>query len=111
MSKRAAVSYARQSLTSWRATGEITETTRQLHASWLYDDAVARQWLASWRAAGKQPLILSLALLCSFFSFVASLGLHQASNTCPPLPTQARKRVEEFLCLTYTIIKLQISHK
>ena len=88
------------------STGEITETTRQLHAGWLYDDAVARQWLASWRAAGKQPLILSLALLYSFFSFVASLGLHQASNTCPPLPTQAIKRIEDVRILSFDDVRI-----
>ena len=51
------------------------------------------------------------AFPCSFFSFVISFGFHRASNTCPPLPTQARERVEEFPCLKYTSIKLQISHK
>ena len=63
------------------------------------------------RHATRVPVDLKFAFPCSFFSFVVALGFHRASNTCPPLPTQARKRVEEFLCLTYTIIKLQISHK
>ena len=52
--KRAAVKYSRQLLAGWRATGEIPETACQLHASWLYDDAVARQWLANRRATGMQ---------------------------------------------------------
>ena len=58
-SKRAVASCARQSLASWRATGEITETARRWLASWLCEDALARQWLARWRAAGKRTLILN----------------------------------------------------
>ena len=107
-SKRAAVSCARQSLASWRATGEITEAARRWLASWLCEDALARQLASRWQADLDFEF---LAFLCFFFSFVASLGFHRATNTCPPLPTQARKRVEEFPCLKYTIIKLQISHK
>ena len=73
-------------------------------------------WLASGSPVGAPlacsfPKIENWLFLAPFSSFVVALGFHRASNTCPPLPTQARKRVEEFLCLTYTIIKLQISHK
>ena len=98
-----------QSLASWRATGENTEKARQLLACWLHR-------LASCSPVG-DPLTcnfskdLWFAFPCSFFSFVVELGFHRASNTCPPLPTQASKRVEEFPCLKYTSIELHISHK
>ena len=73
-------------------------------------------WLASGSPVGA-PLacnfhkIENWLFLAPFSSFVVALGFHRASNTCPPLPTQARKRVEEFPFLKYTSIKLQISHK
>ena len=73
-------------------------------------------WLASGSPVGAPlacsfPKVDNWLFLAPFSSFVVALGFHRASNTCPPLPTQARKRVVEFLCLTYIIIKLQISHK
>ena len=85
---------------------------QRLHAAGL----PVALWLARGSPVG-EPLASSFhkidnwLFLAPFSSFVVALGFHRASNTCPPLPTQARKRVEEFLCLTYTIIKLQISHK
>ena len=103
--KRAAETYCRQLLASWRATGEIPETTCRWLASWLCGSPVGEPLACSF------PKTENWLFLAPFSSFVVALGFHRASNTCPPLPTQARKRVEEFLCLTYTIIKLQISHK
>ena len=103
-SKRAAAKCSRQLLASWRATGEIPETACHSRASWLCGSPVGEPLACSFSK------YLKFAFPCSFFSFVVALGFHRASNTCPPLLTQVRKRVEEFPCLKYTSIKLQISH-
>ena len=100
----------------------FSPVARRLASHWRdsRDDRPLACQLALWWRSGSpvgEPLTCSFsknlwfAFPCSFFSFVVAFEFHRASNTCPPLPAQARKRVEEFLCLTYTIIKLQISHK
>ena len=99
---------ARRLASNWRDYRDGTPLACQLALWRCIGSPVARQLASRWQADLDFEF---LAFLCFFFSFVASLGFHQATNTCPPLPTQARERVEEFPCLKYTSIKLQISHK
>ena len=99
---------ARQLASHWRDYRDGTPLACQLALWRCIGSPVARQLASRWQADLDFEF---LAFLCFFFSFVASLGFHRATNTCPPLPTQARERVEEFPCLKYTSIKLQISHK
>ena len=99
---------ARQLASHWQDYRDGTPLACQLALWRCIGSPVARQLASRWQADLDFEF---LAFLCFFFSFVASLGFHRATNTCPPLPTQARERVEEFPCLKYTSIKLQISHK
>ena len=114
--------YMLRILAKTRSSDVLSPVARQLACHWRdsRDYMPLACQLALWLASGSPvgaPLACSFSkienwlFLAPFSSFVVALGFHRASNTCPPLPTQARKRVEEFLCLTYTIIKLQISHK
>ena len=114
--------YMLRILAKTRSSDVLSPVARQLACHWRdsRDYMPLACQLALWLASGSpvgEPLAcsfskdLKFAFPCSFFSFVVALGFHRASNTCPPLPTQARKRVEEFPCLKYTSIKLQISHK
>ena len=114
--------YMLRILAKTRSSDVLSPVARQLACHWRdsRDYMPLACQLALWLASGSpvgEPLACSFPkienwlFLAPFSSFVVALGFHRASNTCPPLPTQARKRVEEFLCLTYTIIKLQISHK
>ena len=108
--------WARQSLASWRATGENSEHP------WIASENSEHSgiWLANCSSVG-EPLArtanisiinlsgVSLSFLpypSYFFFLVASHWLHTADSTCPPPPTQVRKRVEEFPYLKYTDIKL-----
>ena len=76
-SKRAAASCARQSLASWRATGEIPETTCRWLASWLCGSPAARQLARHWRAASLRLKIgfslLLFPLLLQHLGFIELL--------------------------------------
>ena len=111
-----------ENLTKTRSCEVLSPIARRLASHWRdsRDYMPLACQLALWLASGSPvgaplacsfPKIENWLFLAPFSSFVVALGFHIASNTCPPLPTQVRKGVEEFLCLTYTIIKLQISHK
>ena len=99
---------ARRLACHWRDSRDGMPLACQLPLWRRIGSPVARQLASRWQADLDFKF---LAFLCFFFSFVASLGFHRATITCPPLPTQARERVEEFPFLKYTRIKLQISHK
>ena len=103
-------------LAKTRSSDVLSPVARQLACHWRdsRDYMPLACQLALWLASGSPvgaplacsfPKIENWIFLAPFSSFVVALGFHRASNTCPPLPTQARKRVEEFLCLTYTIMK------
>ena len=99
---------ARRLACHWRDSRDGMTLACQLALWRRIGSPVARQLASRWQADLDFTFV---AFLCFFFSFVASLGFYRATITCPPLPTQARERVEEFPFLKYTSIKLQISHK